>query len=58
MKQSFYLERCKFSLMKLNKEETQKIRDVTNSLYDVCKDFLNLFYSTIKCLQIATSRAS
>ena len=44
--------------MKLNKEQTEKIRDVTNSLYDLCKDFLNLFYSTIKFLQIATSRAS
>ena len=44
--------------MKLNKEETEKIRDVTNSLYDLCNDFLNLFYSTIKFLQITTSRAS
>ena len=39
---------CKFSLMKLNKE-TEKIRDVTKSLSDVCKvdiykDFLKLFF--------------
>ena len=47
--------------MKLNKE-TEKIRDVTKSLYDVCKvdiykDFLKLFF-TVKYLPIDTSRAS
>ena len=38
--------------MKLNKEETEKIGEVTNSLYDFCKvdiykDFLKLFYFII-----------
>ena len=48
--------------MKLNKE-TEKIRDVTKSLSDVCKvdiykDFLKLFFLIIKYLPIDTSRAS
>ena len=47
--------------MKLNKE-TEKIRDVTKTLYDVCevdiyKDFLKLFF-IVKYLTIDTSRAS
>ena len=45
--QRFYLEKCKFSMLKSNKEKTKKIRDVTN-LYDICKvdiykDFLKLY---------------
>ena len=31
------LEKCKLYSLKLNKEETEKIKDVTKSLYDVCK---------------------
>ena len=43
-------------LAELNKKKTEKIRDVTKSLYDICKvyiykDFLKLF-----CCQRATSR--
>ena len=43
-------------LAELNKEKTEKIRDVTKSLYDICKvyiykDFLKLF-----CCERAASR--
>ena len=31
------LQKCKLSSLKLNKEETEKIRDVTKSQCDVCK---------------------
>ena len=46
---------------KLNKVKSEKIRDVTRSLYDVCKadiykDFLKLFYFVIKYLSIDASR--
>ena len=48
----FYLEKCKFSMLKLNKDKTKKIRDVTKPLYDICKvdiykDFLKLHYFKI-----------
>ena len=54
--ESFYLEKWKFNSLKLNKEKTEKIRDVTKSLCDICKvdiykDFLKLF-----CCQQAASR--
>ena len=53
----FYLEKYKFYSLKLNKEKTEKIRDVTKSLYDICKveihkDFLKLFY----CQRAASRR--
>ena len=61
--ESFYSEKCKVFSLKLNKEKSEKIRDVTKSLYDVCKvdiykDFLKLFYYVIKYLSIDTSRTS
>ena len=39
-------------MLKLNKEKTKKIRDVTKPLYDICKvdiykDFLKLHYFKI-----------
>ena len=54
--ESFYPEKWKFYWLNLNKEKTEKIRDVTKSLYDICKvsiykDFLKLF-----CCQRAASR--
>ena len=53
----FYLEKCKFSLLKLNKEKTKRIRDVTKPLYDICKvdiykDFLKLYYVIINICQL------
>ena len=50
-------------MLKLNKEKTKKIRDVTKPLYDICKvdiykDFLKLYYVIIKYLPIDTSRSS
>ena len=59
--ETFYSEKYKFSSLKLNNEKSEKIRDVTKSLYDVCKidfynDFLKLFYFVIKYLSIDTSR--
>ena len=35
--ESFYLEKWKFYSLKLNKEKTENIRDVTKSLYDIYK---------------------
>ena len=42
--ESFYLEKWKFYSLKLNKEKTENIRDVTKSLYDIYKvDIYNDF---------------
>lgn len=53
----FIQRSANFSSLKLIKEKTEKIRDVTKYLYDVCKvdnykDFLKLFYFIIKYLPI------
>ena len=60
--ESFYSEKCKFSSLKLNEKKSEKIRDVTKSLYDVCKvdiykNFLK-FYCVVRYLSIDTSRES
>ena len=38
--ESFYPEKWKFYSLNLNKEKTEKIRDVTKSLYDICKVYI------------------
>ena len=39
----FYLEKCKFSMLKSNKEKTKKIKDVTN----LCMIFVRLTFTRI-----------